>query len=141
MLAWMLLGLMFGRGDLGTRETRAVDLIELSHVGSSVETVVYHQIILWRIDPVDGQYHTVGWRMCHPATGVIERMGPLWMVRGVGDTERVRFVARDFRESWSATDPEQEDRRRYWRGDAPNMFNKQQRPPVVIEAAEMEGER
>jgi hypothetical protein len=134
-MAWMLLLLCFDRGDLATRETKHVDMIELSHIGDAKGNIVFHQLILWRIDAATGHFHSVGWRLCHPATGVIERRGETWLVRGVGDTERMVFVSKTFKESWSAIDPESEDKRSFWRGDAPNLFHRQ-RVPVVVEVVE-----
>ena len=136
-MAWMLILILFGRGDRDTLDTRAVDMIELSHVADDKGRIVFSQIILWRIDPVDGKYHNCGWRHAKPWMGAIERRGCMWCVTGKDDTERVKFLAPVFRESWSHIDPEQEDKRKYWRGESPNLFQKQTRPAVVME---VEGE-
>jgi len=132
-MAWMLLLILFGRGDRDCIDTRAVDMIELSHIADSKGNIVFSQIILWKIDPVDGRYHNYGWRHAQPWMGAIERRGSRWCVIGKDDTERIKFIAPVFRESWSHIDPEQEDRRKYWRGESPNLFQKQTRPAVVME--------
>lgn len=143
-MAWMLLLLLFGRGDCDTANTKVVDMIELNHLGNSRFGVTCHQVILWRIDPVDGKYRVFGWKTLEPwqeNENPVHWNGSMFCVMGKDDTAMVRYTAKNFRESWSEIDPEREERITHWRGEPPNLFRKHRKPDVPNREASMEGER
>jgi hypothetical protein len=119
MLAWMLCFLL-GRGDVNTR---CCDVIEVSHVVDREGRVTFVQLIAWKLHPEDGQYHAHGWRMIHPHEWPMQH-GSKWIVYGEAG---VKIEAPMMRVSWSNVDPESEDRRRFWKGDCPNLFERGKR--------------
>lgn len=130
MLAWMLV-LLCGRGLPSEADVRHVDMIEVSHVADWAGCITFTQVILWKVHPEDGRYHTWGWRMMHPHEWPM-RHGGRWVVVGVHPGIRIEAPA--MRESWSNIDPESADRRAFRKSEQPpNLFEVRKKPERVEE--------
>ena len=127
----LLFMLMFGRGDLATRDTVVVDVIELNHFHRKDGDHGFDQVILWRVEPATGKLQSVGWRLWYQGPDQIQSVGKRVKIIGSPDGRPMTaYLAPIFRETWSQTDPEKEAAMHRWGGTlGVNLFLPAHRAP------------
>ena len=96
-----------------------VDAIELNHFHDQRGHLVYDQVIFWERTPVNGRFQVRAWCLVDDRETMnrrpIQNDNGLYECFMVASSERLtrRIVSRVFRESWTQTDPEREDKKRH----------------------------
>jgi hypothetical protein len=94
-----------------------VDAIELNHFFDQRGHLVYDQLVFWERTPTTGRFQVRAWCLVDDREAINRRPlkndNGLYECFAVDSNERLtrRIVSRVFRESWSQTDPEREDKR------------------------------
>lgn len=117
MLAWMLLL------HIGNPFQESVDVLEANHVYSKRGEYVFTQVIAWNYDAADGRLHTVGWRLTRFPYDRVHKGPGVWFARH----ERGFVTSKRHIERWLDFDIESQDRKEFWKGEAPNVFGEVRR--------------
>lgn len=107
-----------------------VDQIEINTIYDSQCRPVFVQAIVWRKMAIDnGRMHNIGWCAVHTKLDLPIRRGALWWLT-VYDHDRVIYVRAPFlKRSWTQDDPERTDSKDWWKGNPPNIFQRQNEVP------------
>ena len=105
-----------------------IDCIELNHMHDHKSRYVFSQAILLNRDASDGKLHNVGWKILDRTDWPTRRAGGVHL-----HIDGTFYKAPMFRESWSQVDPERADSSRWWRGQQPNLFNREDRKVKVAD--------
>lgn len=93
--------------------TDHVDRIELNHVQCEwTGEPKLHQVIYWTWCAEHSRYNVAAWRMVDKRPSLIRRHGRGWVETREDGPIRREIHAEQFRETWTFTDPEIEDRER-----------------------------
>lgn len=96
-----------------------VDAIELNHFFDQRGHLVYDQLVFWERNPANGRFQVRAWCLVDDRETLNRRPlkndNGLYECFAVDSNERLtrRIVSRVFRESWSQTDPEREDKKHH----------------------------
>lgn len=102
-----------------------VQLIEVNHNFDQQLCYKFTQIIAWDIQP-DTKLHNVGWKILDNTTYLPQKEGAAYCVTIYNDYYSCKIVAPFLKTSYTQTDPERDDTRTYWKGEAPNILTKYQ---------------
>lgn len=97
----------------------SVDAIELNHFYDKAGKLVYDQIVFYNFSPIDGCFHVRAWCLAEDLQQQNRRpikneVSGVYQVDWNDVDARIlrRITSRQFRESWTQTDPEREDKKK-----------------------------
>jgi len=107
-----------------TRSEHA-DLLELNHHYDRNGCHVYDQLIVWRQNPATFRFEVASWTLCdtqgkYPARS----QSGVYRVNWLDSGKPREVVSRQFRESWTQTDPERIDQKRVHVDDRIRLIEK-----------------
>ena len=95
-----------------TRSEHA-DLLELNHHYDLRGCHVYDQLIIWRRNPAIGRFEVRAWILCDTQGKYpVRSASGVYCVTWIDYGKPREVVSRQYRESWTQTDPEREDQKR-----------------------------
>jgi len=107
-----------------TRSEQA-DLLELNHHYDTQGCHVYDQLIVWRQNPATFRFEVASWTLCDTQGKYPVRMpSGVYRVTWLDSGKPREVVSRQYRESWTQTDPEREDQRRLHVDDRIRLIEK-----------------
>jgi hypothetical protein len=107
-----------------TRSEQA-DLLELNHHYDLQGCHVYDQLIVWRQNPATFRYEVASWTLCDTQGKYPTRLpSGVYRVNWLDSGKPREVVSRQFRESWTQTDPERDDQRRVHPDDRIRLIEK-----------------
>jgi len=114
-----------------------VDMVELNHFHDSNGKFCFSQVIFWRWDHVEGNYHVGEWRMIE---GVSINPRPdkctvKWKEHS--GIERL-VIAKHFRESWTQIDPERMDKNGHPESERIGLISRNRKTTVPSLSPEIE---
>lgn len=107
-----------------TRAEQA-DILELNHYYDLQGCHVYDQLIIWTRNPANGRFEVRAWTLCD-SQGKYPVRGPsgIYRVSWIDSNKPREVVSRQFRESWTQTDPERDDQKRLHPDDRIRLIEK-----------------
>jgi hypothetical protein len=107
-----------------TRSEQA-DLLELNHHYDRNGCHVYDQLIVWRQNPATFRYEVASWTLCDVQTKYpVRSASGVYRVTWLDSGKPREVVSRQYRESWTQTDPERDDQRRVHPDDRIRLIEK-----------------
>ena len=100
-----------------------VDMIEVNHVHDKKGDHIFSQVVLWKIDALDGKLHNWGWKMIKQPWDQPISYDGIWNIYHICDRGTLDVSAPCYRERSTMHDVEREDSRDWWKNEAPNLFN------------------
>ena len=98
-----------------------VDQIEINtHYDQNGEPQ-WQQIIVWK--RYDDKLHNVGWRFIKDVGDYPVKCNEQYYITAWNDKRRIIVTSKSLIRSHTQSDPEREDTRSYWKGEAPNIFS------------------
>jgi len=102
-----VIALLFASAIVSGRVSEHVDMIELNHYYDAYGKLVYDQVIAWEQSRETGKLNVRSWRMAENDYPI--KINGLYRFKK-GD---VLIHSRIFRESWTKSDPERENGKRF----------------------------
>jgi hypothetical protein len=107
-----------------TRAEQA-DLLELNHHYDRNGCHVYDQLIVWRRNPATFRFEVASWTLCDTQGKYPTRMpSGVYRVIWLDSGKPREVVSRQYRESWTQTDPERADQKRLHPDDRIRLIEK-----------------
>ncbi len=89
------------------------DLLELNHHYDLRGCHVYDQLIVWTRNPANGRFEVRAWTLCDvQGKYPVKSTSGVYRVTWLDSGKPREVVSRQYRESWTQTDPERVDQKR-----------------------------
>ena len=107
-----------------TRSEQA-DLLELNHHYDMRGCHVYDQLIVWRQNPSTFRFEVASWTLCDvQGKYPVRSQSGVYRVTWLDSGKPREVVSRQFRESWTQTDPERDNQKRLHPDDRIRLIEK-----------------
>jgi len=120
LILLLLLLSVSGSLKLATQASESVDLIELNHYYDTRGRLIYDQVVFWEINPTNKRFQVRAWCLVDDREDLDRRpiknesTGRWSVVWRDGDKRVMRHItSQQYRESWTQTDPERDDKKRH----------------------------